>query len=417
MSIDLHSVIREQHDIVDRRVLPNGAVMASDWEHYQAHWIRDGLYALEAYKHLGIHKRLKLLANTPMNIFHRYDSRIHEGVRRRPMDDYKFIHSRYSALSLEELPERWGHNQLDMLGLFLYEISDLTLRFHNVFYECDIGRTQATIVLNSITRYLNTMKWWEFPDYGVWEEGPDLHSSSLGAVVGGLGKLEEVNQKNPGLELFFELDQLDKGRQALRSLLPRESKNDDKDKPNRNRACDLAQLSLIWPFDVLDQEQQDTVLRQIEEQLVREKGVIRYAFDPYYNGEDERLQSSKLEEVGEILCYRDEDTSSFPATKAGSEAQWPLGFGWLSIAYSHLADKRDGDNAKLCREKAWHYWERLLETAVHVGDLESGYIPELYSRGIPNGNTPLTWSSAFAIVASVRLAEPRHKSEPHKSEG
>ncbi len=401
----LHRVIDEQHSIVDRMVCPNGAVLASGWGHYKAHWIRDGLYALEAYKHLGIHKRLKLLANAPMNIFHRYDSRIHEGVRRRPQDDYKFIHSRYSAFSLEELPEKWGHNQLDMLGLFLYEISDLTLRFHNVFHECDIGRTQATIVLNSITRYLNTMKWWEFPDYGVWEEGPDLHSSSLGAVVGGLEKLEEVNRKYPALELFFELDQLDKGRQALNSLLPRESRNDENEKPNRNRACDLAQLSLIWPFDVLDRKQEDTVLRQIEEQLVREKGVIRYAFDPYYNGEDERLQSSKLEDVGQILYYRDEDASSFPATRAGSEAQWPLGFGWLSIVYSHLADKRGGDEADTCREKARHYWERLLGAAVHVKDLESGYIPELYSRGVPNGNTPLTWSSAFAIVASVRLAE------------
>ena len=67
-----------------------------------------------------------------------------------------------------------------------------------------------------------------------------------------------------------------------------------------------------------------TVLGQIENQLVREKGVIRYAFDPYYNGEDERLQSSNLEQVGEILCYRDEDTTSFPANKAGSEAEWSV---------------------------------------------------------------------------------------------
>jgi hypothetical protein len=37
----------------------------------------------------------------------------------------------------------------------------------------------------------------------------------------------------------------------------------------------------------------------------------------------------------------------------------------------------------------------------------SGQIPELYSRDMPNANTPLMWTAAFTLVASVKLAEYR----------
>ena len=387
-------------------VHPNGAVYASPWLHYKAHWLRDGLYTLEAYKHLGIHKRQIQLLNAPMNIFHRYDRKIRYGVRHRPEDDYKFIHARYSPYTLEEIPGDWGHNQLDVLGLFLYEIADLSLKFPGLFHELDVGRRVSSIVVNNVTRYLNTMKWWEFGDYGVWEEGPDQHSSSLGAVIGGLKKLEAMNDKSPGAELFFELEQLERGQSALSSLLPRESVHAD-GLPNRTRDCDLSQLSLIWPFEVLSEKDEDIVLERIENSLVRKNGVIRYANDPYFNAADDRLVPGKLESGESCLIYSPGDSSHFPATIAGHEAEWPLGFAWLSIVYSHLAQKRGDARAQEYRDKAMDYWERLMATTLKVRGRESGLVPELYTRGEPNANTPLTWASAFAVVASVKLAELR----------
>lgn len=406
MTDRLHTVITEQHNIVDHMVHPNGAVYASPWLHYKAHWLRDGLYTLEAYKHLGIHKRQIQLLNAPMNIFHRYDRKIRYGVRQRPEDDYKFIHARYSPYTLEEIPGDWGHNQLDVLGLFLYEIADLSLKFPGLFHELDVGRRVSSIVVNNVTRYLNTMKWWEFGDYGVWEEGPDQHSSSLGAVIGGLKKLEAMNDKSPGAELFFELEQLERGQSALSSLLPRESVHAD-GLPNRTRDCDLSQLSLIWPFEVLSEKDEDIVLERIENSLVRKNGVIRYANDPYFNAADDRLVPGKLESGESCLIYSPGDSSHFPATIAGHEAEWPLGFAWLSIVYSHLAQKRGDARAQEYRDKAMDYWERLMATTLKVRGRESGLVPELYTRGEPNANTPLTWASAFAVVASVKLAELR----------
>jgi hypothetical protein len=37
--------------------------------------------------------------------------------------------------------------------------------------------------------------------------------------------------------------------------------------------------------------------------------------------------------------------------------------------------------------------------------MEPGYIPELYVGDQPNINTPLTWATAFCIVAAVALSE------------
>ena len=403
MTDRIDAVIREQHEIVDGTVFANGAVFASPWGPYKAHWLRDGLYTLEAYKHHGIHKRLLQLLNAPMNIFHRYSPKIRAGVRQKPHFEHEFIHSRYDAYTLREIPGPWGHCQFDTLGLFLYELADLVLKFPSLLHSLDIGYSEATIVVNNVTRYLNTVKWWEYPDYGCWEEGPDLHSSSLGAVIGGLQKLEELNTRSESGELYFELEQLKKGKHALKKLLPRETDNPDHG-PNRHRGCDMAQLGLIWPFDVLDDAQTDTVLGRIEEKLVRERGVIRYAHDPYYNAADDRLQRGQLESGEEAVFYREEDAAHLRAVHEGSEAEWPLGFAWLSIVHSHLAGKRSGDPAKEHQAKARDYWERLLATAVAFDGTVSGHIPELYSGGIPNLNTPLTWTAAFTMIASVRLA-------------
>jgi phosphorylase kinase alpha/beta subunit len=406
MSDRVDAAIREQHEIVDSMVFANGAVFASPWGPYKAHWLRDGLYTLEAYKHHGIHKRLLQLLNAPMNIFHRYNPKIRAGVRQKPDAEHEFIHSRYDAYTLREIPGPWGHRQFDTLGLFLYEIADLVLKYPALLHSLDIEHDGSTIVVNNLTRYLNTSKWWELPDYGCWEEGPDLHSSSIGAVVGGLQKLEELNGKSESGELFFELEQLKKGRRALKKLLPRETDNPDGG-PNRHRDCDMAQLSLIWPFDVLDDAQTDTVLERIEKNLVRDKGVIRYAHDPYYNAADDRFGYGELENGEKAVFYHEEHAAHLFAVQAGSEAEWPLGFAWLSIVHSHLADKRDGDRGQDHRARARDYWERLLANTVKVEFFNDTATTEIYTGGFPNLNTPLTWSSAFTMIASVKLASHR----------
>ena len=400
---EFQPLIESQLRILSAMILPNGAVLASPSGGYRAHWVRDGLYVATAAVTLGLSDLSHRLIRAPFSIFQKHRAKILGGIRKPPDKNFDFIHARYHPTHFDEFEDEWGHNQLDMIGLFLHLVACLPEKGIDVFqYD---RQHEDRILLSHITRYLETLRWWRCPDFGVWEEGPKLNSSSLGAVLSGLQGLLRMDDP----DLFFNEAQLEKGRKALRELLPSES-------PGRD--CDLAQLSLIWPFDVLDDEQTYMVLANIESELVREHGVIRYRMDAYFNGADPRLVTVHNARTGqEALDYQEEDKKSFPFASEGTEAEWPLGFAWLAIVHAKLAKKArmsaraSGDPAAvesgvaLHKERAAHYMTQLARCAVPVAGIEPGYIPELYVGDRPNLNTPLTWATAFCIVAAVALSE------------
>lgn len=392
--------IEDQLRLLKKMVQPNGAVLASPNGHYRAHWVRDGLYVLTAAAYLGLGDLSHELIRAPFSIFRKHRAKIQAGIRRKPGNNYDFLHARYHPAHFDEFKDKWGHNQLDMIGLFLYLVATLPPRGTDVFHRRRWHEDK--LLLNHITRYLETLEWWHCPDYGVWEEGPKKNASSIGAVLAGLRALAALEDQ----DLFFNESQLDKGQQALDTLLPDESEGRD---------CDLAQLSLIWPFGVLSDAQTETVLSRVEEQLVRERGVIRYRKDGYFNAADDRLITVPgLGSSLEYVDYRDEDRSHFPFHIEGKEAQWPLGLAWLSIVYSKLAKRnvgRDEDHSELA-EKAEYYLERLKSCRVPVGEAGVQSVPELYVDGKPNINTPLTWATSFSIVAAVAFAEIEDQTVP-----
>ena len=121
----------------------------------------------------------------------------------------------------------------------------------------------------------------------MWEENEEVHASSVGACVAGLKKISKIIDVPPVL--------IQKGEETLNQLLPRESESKD---------TDLALLSLIYPYDVVSEGQRMQILQDVERKLVRQRGVIRYAGDYYFN--------------------RD------------GEAEWTFGFPWLAIIYKQL---------------------------------------------------------------------------------
>jgi len=78
-------------------------------------------------------------------------------------------------------------------------------------------------------------------------------------------------------------------------LHPRESET---------KEVDMALLSLIYPYNIVNKKQREKILKNIETKLLKEKGVIRYIGDKYY--------------------YRK------------GEAQWTNGLAWLAIIYKQL---------------------------------------------------------------------------------
>jgi phosphorylase kinase alpha/beta subunit len=397
---DLQPMIEDQLAIMRAMILPNGAVLASPNGHYKAHWVRDGLYVLIAAVYQGQSDLSHQLIRAPFSIFHKHRGRILDGIRRKPDKNSKYVNARYHPAHFDEFADEWGHNQLDMIGLFLYLAAKLPEKgiaalLYNRQYE-------DKILLNHITHYLETLEWWHCEDHGVWEESRKRNSSSIGAVLAGLRALSNLEDH----DLFFNEAQLEKGQKALDELLPKESEDRD---------CDLAQLSLIWPLGILQEEQTHTVLQNVEEKLAGERGVIRYRGDAYFNSADDRLITFRDPRIDrEVFDYRKEDSNRFPFSREGSEAQWPMGFAWLAIVYYKLAKQRfmRGEEHGELKEKARVFLDKLKASVVPVSGRAVGFIPELYVGDKPNANTPLTWATALAIVAAVAYSEIEDRDVP-----
>jgi phosphorylase kinase alpha/beta subunit len=140
-----------------------------------------------------------------------------------------------------------------------------------------------------------------------------------------------------------------KGEGTLNQLLPRESKK---------KFVDLALLSLIWPYEVVNPGQRDEILMNVEYLLLRERGVVRYKNDHYYNKNPDGYSE---------------------------EAEWTFGLSWLAIIYERMGNKK----------KAKSFIDKALQAVTPEG------VPELYfcNSAECNENNPLGWSESLFIVA------------------
>jgi phosphorylase kinase alpha/beta subunit len=187
----------------------------------------------------------------------------------------------------------------------------------------------------------------------MWEENQEVHASSVGACVAGLKMAKHIE----GISVPEKL--IDKGKKTLEDLLPRESKT---------KFADLALLSLIWPYDVVSDKIAREILENVEYHLLKDRGVIRYKGDRYYNANEDGWSE---------------------------EAEWTFGLSWLAIIYQKMGDE----------EKARSFLEQAKTTSSKKG------MPELYYSNTSryNDNTPLGWSESLFIVALHEVNEKRLK--------
>jgi len=349
----------------------NGGYSASPQGHYQAFWLRDIMYCTVAKEYMGDFGSVKRSFALILDILDKYADKIDSCIDNMPTGKHNFLHARFRAHTLEEFADEWGHNQLDIFGLLLYKVGNLQMKGVEVLRDLrDVKRIQ------DIIWYLYSIRWFDAPDYGVWEEGPELHSSSIGAVLAGLMSVRD-NIKEVRVPARF----IEQGQQALKKVLPRES---------ASRPYDLSQLSLIWPYRVLDHDMRLQVLANVEGMLCREHGVCRYPGDRYYNPD--------------------------PWQPDDKEAQWPMGLAWLAVVYAKMADeyllKGDGREAINLLKKAHHYVLRTEKTMV-----AEYHIPELYMDGKPNQNTPLAWAQAMYIIAVQSIENLKARMDREVFEG
>ena len=115
---------------------------------------------------------------------------------------------------------------------------------------------------------------------------------------------------------------------------------------------------MIYPYNIVNQKERDKILENIEYLLLRERGVIRYKNDHYYNKNPDGYSE---------------------------EAEWTFGLSWLAIIYEHMNDKK----------KAQIFIDKALKATTPYG------VPELYFSNSPkyNTNTPLGWSESLFLGA------------------
>lgn len=314
---------------------------------YDKAWLRDNFYECLAFEVLGDFDTVRKTYRAILDIFLKHEDKIDHAIARKPAHTHQYIHARFNPETFDEYWEEWGNKQNDSIGAILFKIGELEKKQKGLIVENDDDRR----IVQKLVWYLSTLEYWHDPDSGMWEENEEVHASSVGACVAGLKMAKHVE----GVEVPDDLIQL--GEQVLRAMLPRES---------TWKFTDLSLLSLIWPYEVTSKAQADEILKNVEYHLLRDRGVIRYKSDRYYNANEDGWSE---------------------------EAEWTFGLSWLAIIYEKRGEM----------EKAKEYLEMAKAVVTKKG------VPELYFSNSDkfNDNTPLGWSESLFIVALHDVNERR----------
>jgi phosphorylase kinase alpha/beta subunit len=230
---------------------------------YNKAWLRDNFYTCLAFEEEEEWDTVQKVWKAMLQIFVKHKNKISWAVKNKPYNTYQYIHARYNPETFEEFWEEWGNKQNDAIGAILFKIGDLEQKGIKI-----VETEEDKEILQILVDYLKSIEYWHDPDNGVWEEYEEVHASSVGACVAGLKSIAKTGMVSIPLHL------IEKGEESLKELLPRESKS---------KFTDLALLSLVYPFNIVPEKVARDIVRHVEYHLEKDRGVIRYKGDKYYN--------------------------------------------------------------------------------------------------------------------------------------
>lgn len=333
---------------------PNGLYYASIGKNYRYTWLRDNYHCAR----VDFKRNPQFYKETyqaTLDYFHKIEKEYHKisWLIRDPHNKagYRYIHPRFNV-ALTEIEGDWGHKQWDAVFMTLKGIVDGVRAGIRIIRDYDDVR-----IINMIIEAAYKMECWKDPESGAWENETDVRLSTLGIILSSIQDLKDFG-------FFVPPDFITKTSNAFYSLFPNET---------CYRKYDLAQLFLIYPFKVLKGEEAELIINNIENNLLREQGVIRHIGDWYYN----RANRYDMERFGFMDMYLPE------TSLIGNEAEWVKGFAYLGLAHLTLG------NISVARS----YLNKLLKGH------EDGILPELYfaKSNRFNDNYPLAWTVCAAI--------------------
>ena len=288
----------------------SGAYLASPtFPTYQYSWFRDGAFIADAMSRCGDIASAEAFFSWCARVIGARRERIESLIARRLAGDAighdEFLPTRYLADGTES-SEEWTDFQLDGYGAWIW-----SLREHGRRHGRPITPWLDGAVLSA--RYVAAF--WDHPSYDWWEEHPDhSHTSTLAALYGGLLTISNVEAIEPHLRATFaavagEIREAVRSDAATRGYLA---------KWLGGEAVDSSLVAVATPFRLFEPDDpiMASTIRKIEADLVRGRGVHRYADDTYYGGGQWPLLAAFLgwhyAEVGRV-------------DDAGAELAWVVG--------------------------------------------------------------------------------------------
>lgn len=361
IGVSYNDLIKQHLEILKNLQYESGLFAASkkgSTTGYDKPWLRDNFYECLAFDVLKDYQIVKKTYRAILRIFEKHEHKIDYAIAAKPQYRHQYIHARHHPVTFDEFWEDWGNKQNDSIGAILFEIGRLYKKGVKV-----LETEKDFEIMQKLVDYLSTLEYWHDEDSGMWEEDEEVHASSIGACVAGLLAVSGIPQIIVAPELIRH------GFGALNRILPRESKR---------KFVDLALLSLIYPYNIVTREQALEILDNVEYHLVKNRGVIRYKGDRYYNKNPDGYSE---------------------------EAEWTMGFSFLAIIYKQLADRELKEYGRtksyLVYKTKYLGYERLALKTVN----EKGEIPEAYfSNSLKyNENSPLGWAESLFVVAIYQI--------------
>lgn len=339
----------QSYKILESLRLPHGLYLAAPSNTYSYVWLRDSFYCSLPF----LNRQSDVYEKTYhrfLDLFIEYQWKIKYHTKHKPIEQWEFIHARYDAETVKEINVPWGHAQNDSIGAILFGIGQ------GIKVGKNILRDDKDIeIVQLLVDYLACCEYWQCEDNAMWEENRELHSSSVGACVAGLINVSDI------VDVPGEL--ITKGLKTLYDLFPNETPT---------RKTDLSLLSLIYPYNLLPKSASKLIIHNVETELLRSRGVIRYESDSYFSTLEKSFGRNQS-----------------PEFYNGSEAEWCFGLPWLALCNMELGNY----------DKAAEYIKITEEIM-----LEDGSLPELYYSNSKehNENTPLLWANSLYIQAKEK---------------
>ena len=278
-------------------------------------------------------EKARKAGRTFLTILHRNEGLIRDAIAD---PDGPPLPVRFHAVTLENDPEQ--RVQFDSVGYSVRLPSILALQGLLRLTHDDLAIMEMT------ARYLDARKYWRKPDEGIWEEDMQLHNSSRGVAISGLGKMARVFDAHHHRAKVDLSALIGRGQEVFRAIWRYGETPPHSDYPGR--FYDASHMVLAEGIRLFGRNfVASDVLVTRSLALVGEVASKRYFGDTYNaTGFAELFEPSERTSQGE---GRQELRDSLVAEtlENHSEAQWPLPEGYHSSYRGRRAEwSHDSDD-------------------------------------------------------------------------